>query len=1121
MGIPSLRRSRALALTTAATTVAALLAFTPLAASADTKPAAGTPTTASTDSLPTAQLANGVGWAQVVIGNTVYIGGSFTGVRAPGATTGSSARTDLMSYNLATGALNAFAPSLNGEVRALAASPDGSTLYIGGAFTSVDGVNRNRIAALDPTTGAVKSWNPNANYTVKAIAATSSTVYFGGSFTSVSGVTRTRAAAVSTSTGALTAWAPNITDQSVAALVLNADASKVALGGFFSTINGAGGSGFAIVDATTGTTNANTPIRSAVNDGSVSSAIDGLSSDGTNVYASGYYSQQDPAKTGNLEGSFAVSWSTGATTWLEDCHGDEYSNAVLNGALYVVGHPHYCADVQGGYPQTPNAVNTNSWTYQRGVAFTTAATSQNLKSPTILQPRYYDFSQFKSPTMLDWFPTLTPGTFTGASQAAYSVITSGNYVLLAGEFPQVNGGVQYGTARFALPSIAPNHDGPQVSGTGFPVNPESLAAGTVRISWLANYDRDNENLTYTLYRGSTPISTTTAASRIWYQRPQLVYTDTGLAAGSTQSYHVTATDPWGNTVTGATSSVVVAGSAAGAYERQVVADGATSYWRLGEKSGTSIADTAGTFTATAKGGVTLGTAGAISGDGNTAATFNGSTSGSGTTIASNAWQNATHVFSVGAWFRTTATTGGEIIGQGNQTGITTTTFNTPNGPLTITADSGTHDREISTTGDGHVTFTIVPGNPFTITSAKGGYNDGRWHQVVGTLSGGGIVLYVDGAQVASDSTQTRAQDTTGYWRIGGDGGYAVPNPAAPPGPPAPVFNYFTGSIDEPAAYVGTALTATQVANQYAIATGGGGATNVPPTASFTSSVTGLAVSADASASSDSDGSIASYGWAFGDGGTATGRTASHTYATAGTYTVTLTVTDNGGASSSSSRSETVSSGGGTPTPFAADAFGRTTTSGLGTADTGGAWTTSGGSANITDTGSVARLSTGKGITLLARLASVASTDTDVTATTTLSAVPAGGSAFVSLLGRTVGSDDYRATLVVPAGGGAASLRVAHGGTSLQSATVAGLTYAAGDVLHIRLQVVGTGTTTIRARAWKTGATEPSTWQVTATDTTAAMQTAGGVGFGSYLGSGSTVSPLVFSFDDLRAVPTGQ
>jgi PKD repeat protein len=71
---------------------------------------------------------------------------------------------------------------------------------------------------------------------------------------------------------------------------------------------------------------------------------------------------------------------------------------------------------------------------------------------------------------------------------------------------------------------------------------------------------------------------------------------------------------------------------------------------------------------------------------------------------------------------------------------------------------------------------------------------------------------------------------------------------------------------------------------------GGPVTDVPPTAAFTASCTGLVCTFDASGSTD-DHDIAAYGWTFGDGATGAGVTASHTFATAGTYTVTLAVTD--------------------------------------------------------------------------------------------------------------------------------------------------------------------------------------------------------------------------------------
>ena len=56
----------------------ALLA--PTGARADTVPPAGTPATVSADGLPTTQI-NGVAWSQVVVGNTVYVGGEFTSAR--------------------------------------------------------------------------------------------------------------------------------------------------------------------------------------------------------------------------------------------------------------------------------------------------------------------------------------------------------------------------------------------------------------------------------------------------------------------------------------------------------------------------------------------------------------------------------------------------------------------------------------------------------------------------------------------------------------------------------------------------------------------------------------------------------------------------------------------------------------------------------------------------------------------------------------------------------------------------------------------------------------------------------------------------------------------------------
>ncbi|MBN1098038.1 hypothetical protein JKP76_19675 [Blastococcus sp. TML/C7B] len=72
---------------------------------------------------------------------------------------------------------------------------------------------------------------------------------------------------------------------------------------------------------------------------------------------------------------------------------------------------------------------------------------------------------------------------------------------------------------------------------------------------------------------------------------------------------------------------------------------------------------------------------------------------------------------------------------------------------------------------------------------------------------------------------------------------------------------------------------------------------------------------------------------------------------------------------------------------------------------------------------------------------------------------------------------------------------------------------------MRLQVVGTAPTTVRVKVWPAGSAEPTEWQRTATDSTAALQAPGGVGLTTYLSGSATNAPVALRMDDLAVRPT--
>ncbi len=105
----------------------------------------------------------------------LYAGGDFHNVAR-------RKRHRLAALSITTGRLvRSFHPIVSGPVRALALSPRGTRLFLGGDFKTVGGVASRHLAVVSTATGrASKTWRVHPDYPVEALAVTSTSLYVGG-----------------------------------------------------------------------------------------------------------------------------------------------------------------------------------------------------------------------------------------------------------------------------------------------------------------------------------------------------------------------------------------------------------------------------------------------------------------------------------------------------------------------------------------------------------------------------------------------------------------------------------------------------------------------------------------------------------------------------------------------------------------------------------------------------------------------------------------------------------------------------------------------------------------------------------------------------------------------------
>jgi uncharacterized delta-60 repeat protein len=173
----------------------------------------------------------------------ILVGGAFNGTNSIGG----AARNFIARLDPISGVADSFDPNANNSVISIAVQADGKILA-GGNFNganSIGGMTRNFIARLNSTTGLPDSFDPNANASVRCLVVQADgKILAGGEFfgaNGIGGATRNRIARLDPTTGAADSFDPSPNANAIVlSIAVQAD-GKILASGVFATLTPNGG----------------------------------------------------------------------------------------------------------------------------------------------------------------------------------------------------------------------------------------------------------------------------------------------------------------------------------------------------------------------------------------------------------------------------------------------------------------------------------------------------------------------------------------------------------------------------------------------------------------------------------------------------------------------------------------------------------------------------------------------------------------------------------------------------------------------------------------------------------------------------------------------------------------
>ncbi len=286
------------------------------------------------------------------IGDRLYVGGKFQDVTNGRRT---ESQPYLAAFDVDTGAwIESFAPDIDWSVFALAPSPGGDRLFVGGEFTTAGKAGTAAFVALDPTTGQVdesfdiqvtREWSDLAPR-VHAMDVHEDWLYIGGAFSHVTGTNvrlqSSRVARISLSTGQPDVnWKPYVSGGSIWEIEASTRGDRVYLGGTHLLTQGEVTKGFSVVDTTTAQLVPGIPLDYGVTNHTHRGGIEGyvfvaaIVEVGNRVFTGGQKHNLVFAKRGNM----TVLRTHQTNKWTADFGGGDFQAiAVAGDVLFASCH---------------------------------------------------------------------------------------------------------------------------------------------------------------------------------------------------------------------------------------------------------------------------------------------------------------------------------------------------------------------------------------------------------------------------------------------------------------------------------------------------------------------------------------------------------------------------------------------------------------------------------------------------------------------------------------------------------------------------------------------------------------------------------------------------------------